>query len=318
MNSILGALVGDAAGAVLEGYSGGRIHPSKVAQAMTMPGGGRLRVGPGQVTDDGELTLALYRALQEVPADPTATKEAIAKAYADWYDSEPFDIGFTCATAFDTLSRHYAGQTKTTLNDCIRRIAGDNAGSEANGALMRITGMLPWAFKRFKDPWELIEMAEFDASLSHPNRVCADVNGIYVYALWLITKECLPHSEVLIKLDDFVESKYIAIRKVKNWYFEDARDISDYSCTENIGHVKHAFVLAMYFLRHPEIKYDEAIRITLEKGGDTDTNAAIVGGLVAAYTTGPPARMIRSVLEFDSLNGKGHPRPDKYRPGAYF
>ena len=56
--AIWGALVGDACGATLEFYDD-EITEEIARRAMTMPGGGSLRVGCGQITDDGELTLAL-------------------------------------------------------------------------------------------------------------------------------------------------------------------------------------------------------------------------------------------------------------------
>jgi ADP-ribosylglycohydrolase len=41
--------------------------------------------------------------------------------------------------------------------------------------------------------------------------------------------------------------------------------------------------MSMYFLQNPHIGFEEALRIVLRKGGDTDTNAAIVCGLVGCY-----------------------------------
>lgn len=61
---LLGALVGDAAGATLEFFEDD-ITPDDVDRAMSMPGGGDLQVAPGQITDDGELTLCLAKALAE-------------------------------------------------------------------------------------------------------------------------------------------------------------------------------------------------------------------------------------------------------------
>ena len=43
-----------------------------------------------------------------------------------------------------------------------------------------------------------------------------------------------------------------------------------------------AFSYTFYYLKL-ELSYEEAIRRTLLLGGDTDTNAAIVGGLMGAY-----------------------------------
>lgn len=54
--AILGALVGDAAGAML-GFSSGPIAADDVDQALSMVGRGPHRVAPGQITDDGEMAL---------------------------------------------------------------------------------------------------------------------------------------------------------------------------------------------------------------------------------------------------------------------
>ena len=101
MKSILGALVGDAAGATLEFYRN-PITEETALRAMKMPGGGHFRVGSGQITDDGELTLTLYQSLKSSSTPPSLL--SIAKGYSDWYYSCPFDIGRTCSFAFGTYS----------------------------------------------------------------------------------------------------------------------------------------------------------------------------------------------------------------------
>jgi len=55
-----------------------------------------------------------------------------------------------------------------------------------------------------------------------------------------------------------------------------------------MGFVKHGFVLAFYCLnRAKDVQadklYDFAMRQSVKVQGDTDTNAAIVGGLIGAY-----------------------------------
>lgn len=74
-----------------------------------------------------------------------------------------------------------------------------------------------------------------------------------------------------------------------------------YSCTEAIGFIKHAFILSFFYLykaadldENGGLTYDldgelgkqlyfESVRETISLGGDTDTNACIVGGMVGAY-----------------------------------
>ena len=58
--------------------------------------------------------------------------------------------------------------------------------------------------------------------------------------------------------------------------------------TKPVGFLKHAFILAYYsMLKSADIPedelYDFAMRQIVGLGGDTDTNAAIAGGMIGAY-----------------------------------
>lgn len=59
---LMGLFVGDACGASLEFQR--KVTEEDVITAMTFPGGGALQIGPGQVTDDSELAIHLWRALR--------------------------------------------------------------------------------------------------------------------------------------------------------------------------------------------------------------------------------------------------------------
>ena len=50
---------------------------------------------------------------------------------------------------------------------------------------------------------------------------------------------------------------------------------------KSIGVIDIAFMWAFYYLNR-ETSYNDALRDILLRGGDTDTNAAIVGGLLGA------------------------------------
>lgn len=312
--SMLGACVGDAAGATLEGRRQA-FTEEVVINAMKMPGGGPLYVGPGQITDDGELTLALWQAIKNYNPKDGFPILSIMKAYANWYDSSPFDIGNTCSFAFEAISDLFKAVKSINEDDIYTLkwlIYNLNRESEANGALMRATALANWiAQYEDIDPFIGAEMAMEDASLSHPTGACKEVNAIYVYTIinllrGLSPQEALEYTNEFIKMNEFSE-------KVCKWYFEESLNISQMDCTIQAGHVRWGFVLAFYFLRHPEISYEEAIKITLLKGGDTDTNAAIVGGLIEAYQT-IPEYMLKPVLEFDCtiISEKHHTRPIEY------
>jgi len=312
--AIWGALVGDACGATLEFYDD-EITEEIARHAMTMPGGGSLRVGCGQITDDGELTLALWSVLKERDTIYGYPLEAMVKAYAAWYASFPFDIGRTCSLAFDLL-HEWVHDEKKELTYVLRSIDEMSRHSEANGALMRVTPIATW---RASHPLRMyggvcVEQtaqfaaasAEEDASLSHPGRVTRDANAVYTYAMTLLLLGCSP-AETVDRVEVMVRKRCAEVQRwieesKKEWGVSDARVL--------IGHVRHAFVAAFWFLRRPEIGYEEAVRRTLMRGGDTDTNAAIVGGLVACYQDVPKA-MKDAVVAFDCVVA-GRPRPKTY------
>ena len=66
--------------------------------------------------------------------------------------------------------------------------------------------------------------------------------------------------------------------------------------TTNQGWVKHALTMSFYFLlkssQFEEDIFEYAIKTTIQCGGDTDTNACIVGG------------MIGTLVGFKKLNSK--------------
>jgi len=311
MNSMLGALVGDAAGATLE-FCNKEITEQMALNAMTMPGGGVIRVGPGQITDDGELTLTLWNSLNSFETSKIVPILTLMNGYKDWYKSCPFDIGRTCSQAFETFYDFFKEQYVHTLQNCKDIVKQLNEYSEANGALMRATAIATWIVKNPDTTIEMgVECAKEDARLSHPNIICQEVNAIYVFAIINLLRGKTPN-ETIILLNKFINNE-ITSERVKIWYFEESLNIIDMNATKDIGHVRWGFVMAIYFLRFPEISFEDAIKITLMKGGDTDTNAAIVGGLVGAYQN-IPDYMLKPVLKFDcTIEGKNHhKRPDEY------
>ena len=88
-----------------------------------------------------------------------------------------------------------------------------------------------------------------------------------------------------------------------------------------MSHVKHAFVLAFKLLmRAEDLPIEKAFDFAMKQcailGGDTDTNCAIVGGLVGAYVgVGNIDReKLQKVLECDHEQGGLNDRPDLVKP----
>ena len=73
------------------------------------------------------------------------------------------------------------------------------------------------------------------------------------------------------------------------------------NCTKNIGYLYIAFSWAFKYLKE-KVKYQDAIADILSRDGDTDTNAAIVGGLLGAAAQGIdsiPQMWIEKVMSYD-------------------
>lgn len=284
---MLGAAVGDAAGAVLEFQAD--IDSSDVARALTMPGGGSHQVGPGQVTDDTELAISCALGLLAA-RDGSDPLGHIARAYHAWAHSHPFDMGRTCRTAF-------------CIPDSSRMAEAAAAShySKANGALMRIHPLIVYAH-RLGDP-ALVRLVRADAGLSHPNPVVVEASAAYAVAAAHLLRGAAPLQAVRAATDQTVHPE------VKGWLQDAERGVlGDVRMQE--GFVRWGFTLAFYHLSRGT-GFLDALTDTLARGGDTDTNACIVCGLVGCHwgATGIPARLRQPVLMFDPTGCTGRRRP---------
>jgi ADP-ribosylglycohydrolase len=304
--SFMGSVCADASGAPLEFFRGGKITEEIALNAMNMPGGGMLRIGKGQFTDDSELAISMsFKLYDKNPRDGLPIED-IAKGYSKWYQSGPFDIGGTCSRAF-SINIEKAGLLSSRMLENSKKLSFT---SEANGALMRICPMAIWSVG---EPITVIAYnAKMDAMLSHPNQVCIDCNVIITLAIEYLIRNPNDYKGVIEYLDDYI---YNNIRStVRAWYYADSLDITNFDCSKNIGWVRWGFTMAIYYLRN-NTPYETAIKEVLMKGGDTDTNACIVGSVLGALhgINGIPKYMLDPVLAFDPKNPKkGYLRPNKY------
>lgn len=312
---LLGALVGDAAGATLEFFERD-ITLEDVVWAMSMPGGGDLHVAPGQITDDGELTLCLASALAQSEAFDL---EKIARHYAKWVKSHPFDMGFTTSYSLgsfrdvDVSTTGYAALMKQSATKMCM-------GSKANGSLMRITPLGIWAHGLA--PEKIAQLAIHDTSLSHPNHSCGYAVACYSIAIATLIVQPGKRELAFTNARNWLDSQadlaqdteqYHCWAEVSSW-LDNAADNVNVPYFPHIGFIKIAFTHAFRHLLLGSA-YEDAIAQTLLGGGDTDTNACIVGGLIGAAVgvDGIPQNMRHSVLNCDTTIGK-HPRPAFFHP----
>lgn len=304
--ALLGALIGDAVGATLEFL--GRIPTlDDIDHALTLPGGGVLCVAPGQITDDGELALALARALLDSHEYPI---EQVASNYLRWISSSPFDVGNATRMAMD-CNRQV--QTPVHMQMAANALA-HNRESKANGALMRSSPLGIWSVRL--NERAAVEAALIDAGLTHPNPTCQWANAAYVCALrHLVLFPGDAHGAHQAALRALAEDRSASVGsiEVRAW-LEDAQAGRLPPCHPMAGFVRIGFTHAFFHLLE-ESSFEDALRATLAGGGDTDTNACIVGALVGALhgIDGIPTTLGEGILQCDTR--LGHLRPDWLQAG---
>lgn len=343
-NKIIGLLLGgwsaDAAGASLEFVIPDDITTEKIQKAINMKGGGPLGIGPGQITDDSELEMSMILGILDYiikKSDNNTNNqnvenvlnndsynvnkcyitdypyEEIAIRYIEWHKSRPFDIGLTTGKAL---------AFSDNANDILNHSSNYNTFSQANGALMRISA-LPIFYYKYIDLYTIYNYCKEDAKFTHPNEICQEINGLYGISISIcllnhnkpekvISELCLKH------IDEYI-NKFVKSKEIKTWVL-DSKDFNNIQCLINIGHLKHAFMLCIYFLNNIELyTYEACIKKILQQGRDTDTNAKIVGSLIGCIKgiNNIPKYIYEPVLRYDNskeYNDNGYIRPSKYRP----
>ena len=146
--SFLGFALGDALGAAVEFMTSGEIK-ARYGVLCEMVGGGWLRLRPGQVTDDTEMSLCIARAVSRCGTWDLA---AIATQFAAWLKTKPIDVGDTCRRGIRNFM--LTGKLETPPNQW----------DGGNGALMR---MAPVALATLGDSELLDCRAVEQAHLTH-------------------------------------------------------------------------------------------------------------------------------------------------------
>jgi ADP-ribosyl-[dinitrogen reductase] hydrolase len=295
--AVLGALAGDAAGATLE-FASRRLDRQRVREAMEMVGGGILRTAPGQISDDGEMALCLMHALAGETSFPI---ERVAVEYLRWHRSRPFDIGATTSTGLSGGEGRPAGMIHHGM---WHAAVLHNRSSKANGGLMRIAPLGVWGWRISEA--ELVEAACRDSRLTHSHPTCQHAAALYCLAIRHLMHHPGDSEGAFQTAEEWAEK--LGSREVREWLSGAVRN-EDAGYAPHIGFVRYGFSHAFRHLKN-QTPYAEAILETLAGGGDTDTNACIVGGLAGALhgEEAIPAHMREALYRCDTRQGR--PRPE--------
>lgn len=330
LSPLFGAACGDALGTTLE-FS----HPTPRAWDSTdayhhieIIGAGPFRVAPGQITDDTMMACAAANAYTEHGMFNT---KAVATNYVAWR-KVTFDIGGTTSNACGAHERGLRGDREYHPLTAVRV----DAGSAANGGLMRAT---PHAVFAFRNRRKVLRHAMWDAMLSHTAPLCCLSNAAY----------CVAISKLLTLRDRGVTTRAILLAeasKAAKWAAKEgaqmlldraeypvgtisdalAKVMADLAYGEaddpclygeagdsvcitggSQGYVRVAFRLAWWEAFHAA-SYQQGVTDTANRGGDADTTGAIVGGLLGALfgiggKRGIPTRWVTRVHDAKTRQG---------------
>ena len=245
---LLGVAVGDALGAPVEFMTPGEIA-AKHGRLQEMVGGGCIRLKPGQITDDTEMTLCLARGIVKANGwDLTA----IAGEFAAWLRSKPIDVGDTCRRGIRRFM--LKGELESPPNQW-------DAG---NGALMRMT---PVALCTLWDDALLQRYSTEQGHLTH-NHPLSDAACITCGRMIQMALRGAEKSRLRREADRLVAEH-------PTFRFDPYPGLATGYVVDTLQTVFHHFFRSRSF--------EECIVATINQGGDADTTGAIAGGLAGAY-----------------------------------
>lgn len=263
-NVLLGTAIGDALGVPFETKLV-NFEPLQKWDGKTYLGSEHHKLEPGQFSDDTQMSIEVAESLiQNKGFDP----DNLAARYVDWI-----------------VSKRARGWGRTTLAAVNNLIAGKHwsqsgiANSYGNGTAMRAA---PFGVWYRNDLRSLVEIVKIDSAITHVSEE-AEAGAI---AIALTAALATNHDT-----DNLLERihEHLPDSKVKSCLYSlsslvEAENIPPMTALSILGtkaDVRQTVPAVMYlFLRFKD--YHEAVETAIRAGGDTDTTAAIVGGLLGA------------------------------------
>ncbi|MFN6466438.1 MAG: ADP-ribosylglycohydrolase family protein [Nostoc sp. DedVER02] len=273
LSGLMGLCVGDALGVPVEFTSRAERVKSPVT---TMQGYGTWNQPPGTWSDDSSLSFCLAECLCR-----GYSLDAIANSFWRWYKEaywtprgDVFDIGQTTHTAIMRLKQgvvpHQAG--------------GKVENTNGNGSLMRI---LPMAYcHRNLSLRELLARVHDVSAITHAHARSQMACGIYISIAVALLEGADPQTAYLQALQDIQ-----TIYSVREFLLEKPHfgrifsgEIAKLPVEEinSGGYVIDTLESSLWCLLNSS-SYSEAVLKAVNLGGDTDTTAAVTGGLAGIY-----------------------------------
>ena len=299
---ILGHAVADALGVPVEFASREELDQNPVED---MEGFGTYPMPAGSWSDDTSMSIAALDGLQQ----DTIDWEQIMTNFGKWYyqdaftpTGEMFDVGNTCSIAIENYCKHHK-----PLWEC--GVSTERANG--NGSLMRIHPFSLYLYSKNNLDPEIIHKA---SCLTHAHKRSQIACGIYSFVLWeLLRNPCKPSVRLGLSRawryykhepENQVYYKLYSKIGLVDVHFTDADRIAYPPRTEiqSGGYVVHTLEAAIWCVLTTR-SYEECVLKAVNLGDDTDTVAAVAGGLAGALYgyEGIPVKWLATLKKREEL-----------------
>ena len=267
---ILGHAVGDAFGLPVEFEEREKLIKKPVTKMGKPP---YLNLPIGSWSDDTSMSLCALKSLSKGKID----YEDIMQNFCKWYsDGEFTPTGYTFGVGLiceDAIQRYYKGTSPT-------KCGGTGEYDNGNGSLMRINPFVLYLYYKDMPIEKKINIIHKASSLTHAHKRSQIGCGIYAFVLWSVLNN--PTKEGLIKgLIDAAK------------FYKDEPELNNYATVfdavlslkkedvKSSGYVVDTLEAAIWCLANT-VSYSECVKTAVNLGGDTDTIAAVCGGIAGA------------------------------------
>lgn len=253
LNKIKGALfglaIGDALGGTTEFLTKEEIKRI-YGRVEDIVGGGVWGLEKGETTDDTAMTLGVARGILKNPQNPI---EPIGKEFLKWYDSKPRDVGAIISTVLNSYNGDWEEAAKQAHFQYL------NERSAGNGSLMRC---LPIALA-YNDIHRIEEISRKQSKMTHYDSLADDACVIYNRIAFHVL-----HGK---GLNETINAE------IQGTAYESSLNGEKPSCPPD-GFVVNTFKWVLYWLLTCN-SYGDVVIGAANEGNDSDTVAAIAGGL---------------------------------------
>lgn len=284
LDGIMGVIVGDALGTPVQFCDREKLQQNPV---MGMSGYGTYNMPKGTWSDDSSMTLATLDSIREKRA---IDLDDIMSRFVEWLYhghytpyGEAFDEGNTCVYAIFKYNKEH------NVNTCGK--TGEYANG--NGALMRIMPVCLYGYEKWKSgeisEEKAIQFVHEVSGLTHNHLRSKIACGIYYFLVEAILEE---DGKLVDRLQQGMDVALKFYQKdISNYaeivYYERLFKLKEFvGCgadkVKSSGYVVDSFEAAVWSLITTN-SMEEALLKAVNLGGDTDTIAAIAGGLAALY-----------------------------------